>query len=107
MGKSRHTPVSREEVARAIAFFERSEELSLLLDILNQVRPRAASAVGNLQRRGQPIPTPLEIEAAAEPATREEAIHIVRAVRDFGELQALTRAIGRRVEELRAGGHIE
>ena len=92
--------MSRAEVARAIAFFEASEDTALLRETLQLIRPRAAAAVRRLEMAGRSAPEPAPIAPAAQPATRQEALLSVRNVQDFGELQALSRAIGRRLEAL-------
>ena len=91
-----------EEIARAIAFFEQSEDRGLLQEVLRGVRPRAAATVRRLQERGQNIPPPREIDAAPTAATRDEALRTVEANLEFGQLQAITRAVGRRLEALAA-----
>jgi hypothetical protein len=91
-----------DNVARAIAFFEQSEDLDLLKDVLRTIRPRAAAEVRRLQMRGRQAPVPLDIPGAASVATREEALKAVTATKDFAQLQAISRAVGRRVESLSA-----
>jgi hypothetical protein len=90
----------RERIARAIAFFERSDDPALLHELLEDVAPRAKRAVGAFLRKGgeDAIPPPAEIGAAKEAATRDEAAATVRGVDDFPMMQALARAIGRRLE---------
>ena len=93
--------VSEHEVAAAIAFFESSDDVEFLLGVLRSIQPRAAAEVRRQERRGRDVPAPLPIVASEPPATREAALQTVRATSDFGQLQALSRAIGRRVEALR------
>ncbi len=50
--------------------------------------------------REDDIPPPAEIGPAREPADQGEAVATLRRVRDFALLQAMTRAIGRRLETL-------
>jgi hypothetical protein len=91
-----------EDIARTIAFFEQSDDSALLQEVLRGVRPRAAAAVRRFQERRRPIPPPREIDAASTAATRDEALDTVVAELEFGQLQAITRAIGRRLEALAA-----
>jgi hypothetical protein len=90
------------DVARAIAFFEASDDADLLRETLRQIRPRAAAAVQRIEASGRAAPAPAGIAAASEAASREEALRIARGVQDFAELQVLSRAIGRRLETLLA-----
>ena len=94
---------SDHDVARALAFFEACEDRELLQEVLRGIRPRAAAEVRRLTSRGQEPPPPREIGAAPEALTQAQALDTVRDTSDFGQLQALARAIGRRVEELGAG----
>ena len=91
-----------DNAARAIAFFEQCADLNLLKDVLRTIRPRAAAEVRRYQARGRQAPQPLDIPAAADTATREEALRTVAATQDFAQLQAISRAVGRRVESLSA-----
>lgn len=91
---------SDHDVARAIAFFEACEDRDLLQEVLRGIRPRAAGEVRRLTSRGQEPPPPREIAAAPEALTRAQALQTVKDATDFGQLQALARAIGRRVEAL-------
>jgi hypothetical protein len=92
----------RAQVARAIAFFETCDDPALLHDLLEQAAPRAKKAVGAFIRRGgeDAIPPPADVHAAREPAAEDEALSTLRNVDDFALLQALTRAIGRRLEAI-------
>jgi hypothetical protein len=94
---------SRDEVARAIAFFEATEDIELLRRILGQVAPRAAREVRRLlQRRGEAgIPEPALIAPSAQVADQAEAIRTLDLTTDFALLQAMSMAIGKRIEELR------
>ena len=89
-----------KEVAAAIAYFERSDDLNQLIELIRAIRPRAAAAVRRFESRNTDVPAPLEIPRADVPASREAALRTVRETNDFAQLQALSRAIGRRVEEL-------
>jgi hypothetical protein len=97
--------VSDEEVARAIAYFETCDDVELMRSLLSEIAPRARRVVDRHLRRGRErrIPPPARIEPARESASREAAVAAVRDVEDFAQLQALARAIGRRVEELSDG----
>jgi hypothetical protein len=95
---------NRTDVARSIAYFESTDDLALLQETLRLIRPRAAAAVRRLEASGRAAPPPAEIEAAAAPATKQEALRTLRAIDDFAELQAVSRAIGRRIEMLLGAG---
>ena len=90
------------DVARAIAYFEASDDLALLQDMLRNVRPRAAQEVRRATMANRAVSQPADIDAAPKAASREEAIRTLRATKDFAQLQALARAIGRRIEALMA-----
>lgn len=89
------------DIARAVAFFQVCDDEALLMEQLRAIRPRAAVAVRRFQQRGQTVPPPANVPAAPLPASREEALATVRKTHDFALLQALARAIGKRVEELK------
>jgi len=95
--------ISDHDVSRAIAFFEACDDRELLQEVLRGIRPRAAAEVRRLSSRGQEPPPPREIGAAPEALTQQQALQTVKDASDFGQLQALARAIGRRVEELGTG----
>jgi hypothetical protein len=92
----------REAVARAVAFFEATDDIALLHTELERVAPRVRRMVTKLLARGteETLPEPAGIRAARELAPREEAVATLRATEDFGLLQVLARAIGRRIEAL-------
>lgn len=92
----------REDVARAMAFFEGTDDVALLYEMLEEVAPRAKQMVAQFVRRGgeDSIPPPADLRAAREPATREEAIKTLRATNDFPLLQVLARSIGQRIETI-------
>jgi hypothetical protein len=94
--------VDEIQIAGAIAYFETCDDLALLRDLLREIQPRASSAVRRLQQQRRPVPPPLEVQPAPEAASREEALRTAREVGDFAQLQAIARAIGRRVEALTA-----
>ena len=89
-----------EDLAKAIAYFQQSQDKTLLQEVLRQLRPRAAAAVRRYQEHGTKVPSPREVVPAQDTATEEEALHTVQAELDFGEIQAITRAVGRRLETL-------
>ncbi len=95
-------PTRQEDVARAIAFFEGSFDVEMMRRALAEAAPRIAAQVRRqIQRSGDAtMPPPAEIAAAAEPASQAEALRTLAATQDFGQLQAMTRAIGKRVEKL-------
>lgn len=89
-------------MARAIAYFEQCDDLALLHSLLAEVAPRVRQIVAGYLRSGREddIPPPAELGPAREPADPKEAVATLRRVRDFALLQAMTRAIGRRLETL-------
>jgi hypothetical protein len=89
-----------EDVAKAIAFFQSCTDAALLRDVLKTIQPKAAAAARKFA--GREPPNPAAIQAAPAPASEEQALHTVRRIQDFAELQAVARAVGRRVEELRS-----
>ena len=91
-----------DEVARAIAFFEQCDDIELLRELLRALRPRATAEVRRHESRGKTTPAPSNIAAAERAAPESEARRTVRATTDFAQLQALSRAIGKRVEDLQA-----
>jgi len=90
----------REDVARAMAFFESSDDLMLLHQLLAEVAPRAKRIVGQLLAKGdeEAIPPPANLRPAREPATREDALKTLNSTNDFALLQVMSRAIGQRIE---------
>jgi hypothetical protein len=92
----------RERVARAIAFFEATDDIALLHQALADVAPRAKRAVARHLSRGteENIPAPADLGPAREPAARDEALATLRATDDFALLQVLARSAGRRVEAI-------
>ena len=94
--------MDEQDVARAIAFFEACDDRQLLRGLVREIQPRAAAEVRRLSQQRRPIPPPQELSAAEAPANRDEALRTLKTVRDFSQLQALARAIGRRVEALGA-----
>src|SRR5688572_14955591 len=95
--------MSREEVAAALAFFASSQDLELLRKTLLIIRPKAARAVNTYARTRRDVPQPADVQPTDRAATQDEALRTIRSVTDFGELQALSRVIGKRVEQLQSG----
>jgi len=92
----------REEVARAMAFFESTDDIALLHRLVAEVAPRAKRIVGQLMARGpeESIPPPADLRPAKQAASRDEAIRTLKETNDFALLQALARSIGRRAEAI-------
>jgi hypothetical protein len=90
----------REDVARAMAFFESSDDVALLHELLAEIAPRAKRMVGQMMARGSEdaIPAPADLRPAREPATKQEALKTLRGVHDFALLQVIARTIGQRIE---------
>lgn len=95
--------MTRADIARAIAFFEQSEDLGFLRDVLRAIRPRAEAAARRYEREGREMPPPEVIEASASPADAADALKTIRSTNDFAQLQAMARAAGRRAEQLASG----
>jgi len=93
------------DVAGAIAFFESTTDLALLHEVLRTIRPRASAEVRRYERAGRPVPSPDAGAAAADPAGQTEALQTVRSTKDFAQIQALARAVGRRIEALMEADH--
>lgn len=92
----------REDVARAMAFFEETDDIALLHQLTAEVAPRVKRMVRRMLARGteEAIPAPAELRPAREPAARELAIETLRTTDDFALLQVLARSIGRRIEAI-------
>lgn len=93
---------AREETARAIAHFESTDDMAALRAALEEAAPRVKRMVGNLLKQGteEAIPPPAELRGAKDAASPEEARQTLRKTNDFALLQAITRAIGRRIETI-------
>jgi len=93
---------TREQSARAIAFFESSDDMPLLRASLEEAAPRVKKMVASFLRKGseESIPVPADLRGAREAAPASEALQTLRQVQDFALLQAITRAIGRRIETI-------
>ena len=89
-----------DAIARAIAYFETCDDAALLKDLIRSIQPRAAAEVRRAQQQGRPVAPPLEIAAAPAAATQDEALVTVKTTTSFAQLQAMSRAIGRRIESL-------
>ncbi|OAI40130.1 hypothetical protein AYO38_06375 [bacterium SCGC AG-212-C10] len=91
---------AREDVARAVAFFEATDDLVLLHQLTIEVAPRAKRLVGQLLASGDEdaVPPPADIRAARAAATQQEALKTLKSTNDFALLQVMARAIGRRIE---------
>jgi hypothetical protein len=92
--------VNDDAVARAVACFEASNDVAFLRDVLRAIRPKAESASLRAAKQGRVAPPPTDVAPAAEAASPAEAMATVRAAKDFGLLQAMARAAGRRAEAL-------
>src|ERR1051325_6720633 len=95
-----NVPMPTDDVARAITYFAACTDAELLRGVLKTIQPKAAAAVRQAQLKRRDVPPPLNLEPSASAATKDEAMKTVRAVQDFAQLQALARAVGRRIEEL-------
>lgn len=93
---------ARDDAARAIAYYEQSDDMAMLRASLEEAAPRIKKMVTAMLKKGaeESIPAPAEIRGAREPAPAAEAMRTLRAIPDFALLQAVTRAIGRRIETL-------
>lgn len=100
---------SREDVARAMAFFDASDDIALLHQISAELAPRARKMVAGYLQRGSEddIPAPADLRPAREPASKEAAIRTLRATSDFALLQVLARAIGQRIEAIEIAASAE
>lgn len=93
---------SRAEVARAIAFFETTDDVLLLHGLTRDIAGRVKAQVKKLLARGDEdaIPPPAELFPSREAASQQEALQTLRSTADFALLQALARVIGRRIEAI-------
>ncbi|MGE5596106.1 MAG: hypothetical protein ACM3S1_08740 [Hyphomicrobiales bacterium] len=100
---------SREDVARAMAFFEECDDIALLHQLAGEVAPRARKLVGQFIGRGgeDSIPPPASLRPAREPASRDDALRTLRQTNDFALLQVLARSIGRRIEAIEIAASAE
>ncbi len=96
--------MSDDAIAKAIACFEQCDDMTFLRDVLRTIRPKAEAAALRAAKQGKDMPAPGTISAAGEAATPAQAMATVRATKDFALLQAMSRAAGRRAEELAQAG---
>lgn len=100
---------NREDVARAMTFFEETPDVVLLHQALGEVAPRAKKMVSQLLARGteEAIPPPADLRPARTSATQAEAMKTLRSTNDFALLQVLARSIGRRIEAVEIAASAE
>jgi len=93
---------SGEDVARAMAFFELTDDIGLLHRLVAEVAPRARTLVNRYLATGpdEAIPPPADLRPAREPANAEQAARALRTTDDFALLQAMARCIGHRIESI-------
>lgn len=93
---------SRNDVARAIAFFEACDDAVLLHRLTRELAPRVRKAVQELLKNASEdeLPPPADLYPAAEAASEKAALATLSGTRDFALLQALARSIGRRIEAI-------
>jgi hypothetical protein len=91
-----------EATARAIAYFEQTDDMQVLRAALEESAPRVKRLVAGYLRKGteEAIPSPAELRGAREAAPQAEALATLRKTQDFALLQAITRSIGRRIETM-------
>ena len=96
-------------LARAVAFFEACDDAVLLHELLAVVARRTRRFVAEAMARGgeDAIPAPTAEPPPASPSSEREARRLVERTKDFGDLQALARAIGRRTETLEIAASAE
>lgn len=92
----------RDEAARAIAYYEATDDMSALRAALEEAAPRIKKMVATMLKRGteEAIPPPAELRGSRDSAAATDALRTLRTMPDFALLQAITRAIGRRIEAL-------
>jgi hypothetical protein len=100
---------SREEVARALAFFEQSDDTLLLHRLIGEIAPRARKLVAQILARGteEAIPPPADLRAARQPASQADALKTLRATDDFALFQVLAKGIGQRIESIEIAASAE
>lgn len=92
--------MNENDVARAIACFEQSEDMAFLRDVIRAIQPQAAAIARRYEQQGRAMPPPLTLDPASEPATPKAALATVKATKDFPALQAMARVAGQRAETL-------
>lgn len=92
----------RDDVARALAFFDSCDDDILLHQLIAEVAPKAKRMVGQMLAGGNEdaIPPPSDLRAAREAATKQQALQTLRRTTDFALLQGMARAIGQRIETI-------
>lgn len=100
---------AREDVARAMAFFEATNDIALLHQAVGEVAPRAKKMVAQFLRHGaeENIPPPADLRPARQAASQLEALRTLRNLNDFGLLQVLARSIGQRIEAIEIAASAE
>ncbi len=95
----------RDDIARAIAYFESCEDAAWLRKALAEIAPKAQRLVVRYLGAGgaDAVPKPADVPHTPVAASKADALRILNTTSDFALLQAMTRAMGRRVEELEAG----
>ena len=99
----------RESAARAMAFFDGSDDVILLHQLGVEIAPRVRRLVTQALAKGpeETIPPPAELRPARDAATQQEAIATLKQTNDFGLLQVLARSIGRRIEAIEIASSAE
>jgi hypothetical protein len=94
----------RDDVARAIAFFGACDDAALLRKALADIAPKARRLVVRYLDAGgeEAVPRPADVPHTPIAASKDDALRILRETNDLSLLQAMTRAMGRRVEELQS-----
>ncbi len=83
--------------------------MQLLRACLEEAAPKIKRLVAGFLQKGteDAIPPPSDLRGARESATKEAAVQCVRKTTDFSLLQAMTRAIGQRIETLEIAASAE
>ncbi len=99
----------REDVARALAFFEQCDDVMLLHQLIGEIAPRARKMVGQALAKGgeDAVPPPADLRAARAPAPQEQALQTLRKTNDFPLLQVMARTIGQRIETIEIAASAE
>jgi hypothetical protein len=100
---------TREDVAQAMAFFEETDDIGLLHQLVEEIAPRARHMVGQFLARGaeEAIPPPADLRPARSPGSRDTALQTLRATTDFALVQVMARSIGRRIETIEIAASAE
>lgn len=100
---------NREDVARAMAYFEQTDDIAALYTALAEVAPRAKRLVARYLAQGDEdaIPAPADLHPAREAANKAKAMQTLKALDDFALLQALARGVGRRIEAIEIAASAE